>query len=99
MRTIIKKLLIISLCLCIVAVFAGCNENSREKESVKKAKAAFRLFHMKQIRDAAASGNWQASAWSLERCFPDEYGRFVKVEADNGILTELLGALKNDGDD
>ena len=37
MRTIIKKLLIISLCLCIVAVFAGCNENSREKESVKIA--------------------------------------------------------------
>lgn len=26
-----------AVCLCLIAVFSGCNENSREKESVKKA--------------------------------------------------------------
>lgn len=62
--------------------------------TVKKAKAACRVFHMTQIRNAASSGNWQASAWTLERCFPDEFGRQVKVEAENGILNGLLKAIK-----
>lgn len=64
--------------------------------SVKKAEASFRVYHMSKIRDAAESGSWQASAWSLERCFPNEYGRVVKMESENGILDQLLRALKED---
>lgn len=64
----------------------------------KKAKANFRAFHMLKIREAAESGSWQASAWTLERCCPAEYGRQVKIENDNGILGELLAAIKEDND-
>jgi hypothetical protein len=63
---------------------------------VKKAKASFKAFHMKKIREAAESGNWQASAWSLERCCPNEYGKYIQNEQkENGLIPELVGALTN----
>ena len=63
---------------------------------VKKAKSSFKAFHMKKIRDAAESGSWQASAWTLERCCPDEFGRSMKNDIpENGIVTELLSAFVN----
>lgn len=64
-------------------------------KSYKKAKAGFRLYHLAKIRQASESGSWQASAWTLERCCPEEYGRQVKSDEDsNGILNELMLALK-----
>ena len=65
-------------------------------ESVKKAKASFRIYHMTKIREAAESGNWQASAWSLERLFPDEYGRqdkLVVAEIDQSVIDEVEKAV------
>lgn len=44
-------------------------------ESVKKAEAKFKLTHIKNIKTASDDGAWQASAWLLERCYRDEYGR------------------------
>lgn len=62
---------------------------------VKKAKSHFKMYHMAKIREAAESGSWQASAWSLERCFPDEYGKSVQVEtSDNGVIGSLLRAIE-----
>lgn len=49
-------------------------------ESVKKAEAKFKLSHIKNIKSAADSGNWQASAWMLERVCRDEYGKKDRVE-------------------
>lgn len=66
---------------------------------VKKAKADFRAYHMLKIREASESGSWQASAWILERCCPDEYGKAVKIDTDNGILGDLLSALKDEDKD
>lgn len=61
---------------------------------VKKAKASFKLYHMAKIREAAESGSWQASAWSLERCCPDEFGKSVQIEAsDNGLIGNLVNAI------
>lgn len=42
-------------------------------KSYKKAKADFRIYHLAKIRQASESGSWQASAWCLERCMPDEF--------------------------
>ena len=62
---------------------------------VKKAKTSFKIFHMAKIREAAESGSWQASAWSLERCYPNEFGKFAQIDVqDNGIVQDLVGALK-----
>lgn len=43
-------------------------------EQVKKAEAAGKVRHMRKLGAAKA---WQASAWFLERKYPDEYGRKV----------------------
>ena len=63
---------------------------------VKKASADFRAYHMLKIREASESGTWQASAWLLERCYPEEYGRSMKndVVAENGILPQLISAIQ-----
>ena len=44
-------------------------------QSVKAAEAQFKLTHIKNIKNAAQDGSWQASAWMLERCYRDEYGK------------------------
>ena len=65
-------------------------------ESVKRARASFRIYHMSKIREAAESGNWQASAWSLERLFPDEYGKQDKIivsEVEQNIIDEVEKAV------
>lgn len=63
-------------------------------EHLKKAKAQFRAYHMKNIRKASEGGQWQASAWTLERCCPDEYGRTVK----NEVSIEMNESKKMLGD-
>lgn len=44
-------------------------------KSVKEAEAKFKLTHIRNIKTAADKGQWQASAWMLERCYRDEYGK------------------------
>lgn len=44
-------------------------------ESVKQAEAQFKATHVANITAAGYSGSWQASAWLLERCYREEYGR------------------------
>lgn len=46
------------------------------KAAIPKAAAAFKAYHV-QVITRASKKNWQASAWMLERKFPDEYGRGV----------------------
>lgn len=58
-------------------------------ESVKRARAEAEAFHLKNIREAGDTGSWQASAWWLERSFPDRWGRKDRVEVtgkDEGPL-------------
>lgn len=42
---------------------------------VKEAEAVAARNALVKIQVAAGSGSWQASAWLLERRYPDEYGR------------------------
>lgn len=43
-------------------------------KSVKTAEKEFAAYHLKNI-EKASEYTWQASAWALERRFPNEYGR------------------------
>jgi len=45
-------------------------------EQIKKAEATGKLRHEKKIASASA---WQASAWHLERKYPEEYGRRTEL--------------------
>jgi hypothetical protein len=58
-------------------------------ESVQKARAEAEAFHLRNLRTASEAGTWQASAWWLERSFPDRWGRKERVEVtgkDEGPL-------------
>lgn len=44
-------------------------------QSIKAAEVQFQLKHLKNIAEAGASGSWQASAWLLERCYRESYGK------------------------
>lgn len=56
------------------------------RDSVKKAEIESKAFHLRNIRDAGlGEGNydkpaWQASAWFLERRYPEQYGRRERIE-------------------
>lgn len=73
---------------------------SRFIQSYKKAEAVHKMKRLAQIQAAAEGGNWQAAAWELERCYPDEYGKRVAAEVtgkDGGAIkteTELSGSVK-----
>ena len=50
-----------------------CKLQIELKESVEKAKSSFKAFHIQNITRASAR-NWTASAWMLERKYPEEFG-------------------------
>lgn len=45
------------------------------REAVKEAEAKAEVLAVGRIQAAAASGTWTASAWYLERKYPDRWGR------------------------
>ena len=51
------------------------NMYSEFSEAVKKARAEAEGAHIRNIRKAADNGTWQASAWFLERSFPQKWGK------------------------
>lgn len=52
-------------------------ENAEFAEAIQKAEGKGAISHLARIKQASTDGNWQASAWVLERRYPDEYGRRV----------------------
>jgi transposase len=55
-------------------------------ESIEKARAEATLRNLQVIQTSAQNGNWQASAWFLERTMPAQYGRraYNEVTGPNG---------------
>ncbi len=52
-------------------------------KAVEKARIEFKRAHLENIAKAhqIKMGEWTNSAWLLERSFPDEFGRALRVEA------------------
>lgn len=65
-------------------------------DSVKKVMAVSEMRDVKNIAAAAASGQWQASAWRLERKYPDRWGKrdHVEVTGQDGGPIEITAARK-----
>lgn len=72
--------------------------------TIKQAKAEAEIRAVALIQKAAQDGTWQASAWYLERSFPDRWGRHrleitgadsqpVRVEVDVDSLESKIKAL------
>lgn len=51
-------------------------------DNYKNAKAKFVRKHVKNIEKASNNGSWQASAWMLERCCPEDYAAKSQIDAN-----------------
>ena len=49
-------------------------------DAVENARAQAQVRHVANITKAGADGTWQASAWWLERSYPQQWGRFNRTE-------------------
>src|SRR6266481_5282154 len=52
--------------------------------AVKEAEGEGVLQNLERIEAAAINGTWQASAWLLERRYPQEYGKTVQAQEHSG---------------
>jgi hypothetical protein len=73
-------------------------------ERVKEARAKFVAHHVNIIKKAGEEGHWQASAWLLERSFPDEFSLYqnlrIKSEEDEDVnIVIKYGDGKKDSKD
>jgi hypothetical protein len=61
---------------------------------VQKAKADAVTRNVALIQKAAQDGTWQASAWYLERCHPNEFGKQEahKLEHSGGLEVNVTEA-------
>jgi len=68
--------------------YAGISDESLRRwqqsvefvEALKKAEADAIVRHVANIAKAAQDGQWTASAWWLERRYPEDYGRRFEPE-------------------
>ena len=72
-------------------------------EDIKKAYSKYKAVHIARINEASKN-EWQASAWMLERKFPDEFAKPDKFKIYGGKdsfedLTPLAELLSDDADD
>ena len=49
------------------------------QQGMKKAETERKLWHLQRIHKAAENGDWKASAWYLERRYPNEYARTQRI--------------------
>ena len=82
------------------------NPLSRELyEELEKARAKRKAFMIETITKAARDGTWQAAAWWLERCYPEEFAkpdRYHDQGVDEAVkavreLTETIRAQAERG--
>ena len=51
-------------------------------QGLKKAETERKLWHLQHIHKAAEEGDWKASAWYLERRYPNEYARTQRISGE-----------------
>lgn len=75
------------------------NEKPAFSVAIKKAEAECKVARIQTVLKASDK-SWQAAAWWLERRCPDEYGRMVKEEKPENVVTieelEEAGRLQDE---
>lgn len=68
-------------------------------EDIKKARATCQANHLLTIQQAATGGSWQASAWILERRFPNDFGNNSNVNITNDKIVVVNDMPTHEEDD
>jgi transposase len=63
--------------------------------AIKKARAEAQVFHVSRIMKAANDGNWQASAWWLERTDFKRWGRKDRIQHETDKPLEVNANIKS----
>lgn len=63
------------------------------KERWERSEARCRIANVQRIQLAASRGTWQASAWWLERKYPEEYAERFRHQADIKFANTLLALV------
>jgi hypothetical protein len=66
------------------------------REAVEQARASARVEAVLVIKQAARAGQWQASAWFLERTEPGKWGRKDRVTLEGDGTKPLLVAVRDE---
>jgi transposase len=70
------------------------------KEAILKARADAEVAALAKIQKAASEGAWQASAWYLERSWPERWGRRetnrVELVGDGGGPVKMVAGIELD---
>jgi len=73
-------------------------------DAIKKAEGECVVMRLARINKAGQEGTWQADAWTLERRYPQDYGRTVhEVQGKDGApiavkLVEVIRSKSGDSD-
>jgi len=68
-------------------IYREIEKNKEFAQSINQAEEQAEIFFMRQIKNAALEiKNWRAATWSLERLYPNRYG---KLKADSLNLQEV----------
>ena len=62
---------------------------ARLSRAMRMANGAYVMERMEKINEASDAGNWQASAWLLERTEPQDYSQATRVEAKVGAQADV----------
>lgn len=66
----------------------------------KKAKGKCQRKHLKRIEEASENGSWQASAWILERRFPEAFGNKTQIDLSESKVVVMNDIpIEHDGED
>lgn len=71
--------------------------NASFASEVKKAEDKAETVHVANIARSAASGQWQASAWWLERKRPDDWGRRERIDITHVVRQEAERLAQQSG--
>lgn len=69
-------------------------DNQRKlSEALKKTEVDYKKSLQTIIYNAAVTRDWKAAAWLLERKYPQEFARMVRLPSQDDVETEDAGAL------
>ena len=90
-----------TLCDCSSKQLRELRNDFEFENFIQKAVLMNKSDHLQSIKNASLEGVWQASAWYLERVYPEEFGKRdivrheyqIKLQTFQKVLIELINEV------